>query len=833
MSLLAALDAISIRQPAYFESDFLPFRRALESESTLMERIKSFEWQEVITSLYFPLEANFRADLINRDSPLTEELLKLLRQSVDPDLPKSDLSAELLKFLKLTAQVSTNSGEIRDAALSLSVLGDESWIKSFLANSGHQKYLLRPFIVCIAKALAIVFNRNRTRTLFSTFDRDLANVRTYNRELHRAFTRASNYTTDIMRILDLVQLRATACINIRSIDNANESVEVLTTFSSNAHTCTRDLIEAQKLGYKIVEAIQSVKSRWRLDIQLMKRLESLLNSILNIYTFITTYAFVAKSWESLLAACKEPLVTEARSSNEPSEMTLSDLMLNLGSSNDTLRESAQKILMTPRRASFVGKVLIEQMAEIACSSVGMISSQMECSLQMIIHDTSSWIDQWIKQIEEADERCIAEVIVGSIHRITPKAFPAILNALHDPSPRTSMPLLKSLSWLARSEQIPKELEKSTREKLLAWLDREGDPNTQGSIISVLGYWHAHPDIISDALLIRLRWPIMSSVFPALYTALARLCMERPDYDKAVWRTIVSACPHPAAAAALVRLSLKKVKSRSSTEKSTPVENRQLDAPKNPGTKLLDEVTKALPDVSNCLIALLEAGTDDDNWDDEYHGIIVKAIRELLEHSASLLPTLLIRLQLAISERNWPSRRIILAAVAACSEVMPIAVQRACPGNLEILLVKAATDAESYTSRRFAIRALSYLRTVTPAIIPALLAGCQDIKAVQNDTIAAASGFQTIEGVPFPLGRLTDALTGESTSTAYAVIQLLGALGASAAGEASDLREQIIEALVGALKNPISKKKLLIPGQNEIKLEDALYTALLQVTGWIG
>jgi hypothetical protein len=143
--------------------------------------------------------------------------------------------------------------------------------------------------------------------------------------------------------------------------------------------------------------------------------------------------------------------------------------------------------------------------------------------------------------------------------------------------------------------------------------------------------------------------------------------------------------------------------------------------------------------------------------------------------------------------------------------MPVAVQRTAQQllhyNLQELLVKATTDAESWSVRRFSITALSHLRTVTPDVVSALLAGLQDNSdGVRQDTITAVERFQFISGNPLP--RLTPALTGESMSTAYMVAQLLGTLGVSAAGQSAGLRDEIITALVDALNHSNSQREVV-------------------------
>jgi hypothetical protein len=227
--------------------------------------------------------------------------------------------------------------------------------------------------------------------------------------------------------------------------------------------------------------------------------------------------------------------------------------------------------------------------------------------------------------------------------------------------------------------------------------------------------------------------------------------------------------------------------------------------------------------------------DDDVWEYDYHSVLACAVLQQLQMQEDtnqvMMVSLIRRLQTAMAEQGWPFRRIALAAVATCAEAMPTAVQRAAqqvPGcDLEALLVKGAGDPGSHNSRRFAITALSHLRTVTPAIFPALLAGCQDVENVRQDTIAAAGRFQLIAGDLLP--NLVPALTGESISTAYAVAQLLGALGASAAGEVAGLRDEIITALVDALEHEGSQREVAGGG----KLTDTLYAELLRVAGWAG
>jgi len=388
----------------------------------------------------------------------------------------------------------------------------------------------------------------------------------------------------------------------------------------------------------------------------------------------------------------------------------------------------------------------------------------------------------------------------------------------------------------------------------------------------LGYCKDTPSIARTVLLDRLNNPKSVSEQPALYKALSYLASYQPDIDEIIRPILLAICHQPEAAAALARLSLVKAKREErplletkrnqkretisavrhsvlinelSIESFVDVIRLEDDKTWNRvfsesesrkeqeimSFRLLSLLEDSISEPFQCLIALIEAGSDDNLWNDQYHGILVNAVRIHLEHNPDLLPILLTSLKRAILKEKWPSRRFKLAAVTACIEVMPITVQRACSDDLEALLIKGTTDTNSSTSRRFALTALSYLRSVTSDIVPALLAGCRDTKAVQRDTIASAGHFQLIDGNPLP--QLIAALTSESSSTAYAIAQLLGALGTSIASDTANLRRQIIEALVEALKDPRSQREVFIDGENQGELEDALYTSLLQVAGWMG
>ncbi|HQM14379.1 MAG TPA: hypothetical protein PK832_08035, partial [Anaerolineae bacterium] len=247
-------------------------------------------------------------------------------------------------------------------------------------------------------------------------------------------------------------------------------------------------------------------------------------------------------------------------------------------------------------------------------------------------------------------------------------------------------------------------------------------------------------------------------------------------------------------------------------------------------------------------ALLEAGTDDDVWG-TYHERIVALVRELVESNGDLLEELLLSLQDALEGNEWPPKRLRLAAVAACAEVLPDALNAALQREeLEALLVKGTRDADSHSSRRFAITALSHLREATPAVVEVLLKASQDVRLVQADAVKAAARFRHLSetfSYEDSLTPLAEALTGPSGARAYVAAQLLAALGSSpAALEVPGLRERIAAILADALRQPNAEREVYLDKELEwgyawgyaVEIEpqgplsQALFAALVKIWG---
>ena len=257
--------------------------------------------------------------------------------------------------------------------------------------------------------------------------------------------------------------------------------------------------------------------------------------------------------------------------------------------------------------------------------------------------------------------------------------------------------------------------------------------------------------------------------------------------------------------------------------------------------LLAALAADLPDPGALLEALLDAGSDDDPWDN-YHARIVVLMRDLVQGDAAdvLLPALLAALRRALAGRAWPAKRIALAAVAACAQALPDALNAALPrADLEALLLDGAHEAESHNARRHAITALSHLHTVTPAVVAAVLHAAGDVGYVQEDALQATANFRHLSAgfdAEESLAPLAEALAGPGAARAAIAARILAALGSAPAALAvPDLRARIAGRLSAALRHGAAGREvcLLSAGggiEEKGPLSQALFAALVQVWG---
>jgi len=793
-SMLTALEGIQTRHPAFFAPVTLPMRQ--DQYAWAWEKAqRNQDWQNILRILYLSAGAAFTPEQVNRDSPLTEQVLAALNQAMDGRLPAT-LRQDLVSFTKQPGTART-----RDAALILSALSDASWVRQGVAAVNGQERLLQAIFAALAYFLAGAISRaldlarDRARTLGLNIVRDLA------------LDRALALDLD----LDLALVHA------------------------------RD--RARAIARAISQEIQQARQRWAEDAVVVERLDPAMKSLQTLKQVYQVVEPLANVWASLVTASRElrysqraPVKAElARGDEHMTFKALAELVNDLGSMNDAKREHSRQVLVRNQDASLLGKQVIERMATMAHESKAnpQVGTQLQWALRYILHDVPDWMESWIEQASKSEHATPAFNILSRIQRVTPETFHILVQRLPHTPFTVKHTLLESLSWVVRLNELPEQVYVTFSQSLLDLLRNEADNAVRSAIIEVLGHWQEKETAtgIAQALLQVLADAAgdQNREIRALTVSLARLASNHPEIHEPVNATLSRERVHSVTLPALVRLSVAEIgrEGRSSLGRN---EDEDQTFIQNTGTSLQARLVSIIPNPASCFDALLDAGTDDDPWVDRYHGVLAVAVQRQVEQFSDLVPRLLARLEHALDQQDWPARRITQAAVAACTESLPAKLQQASYGKLEALLVRGSTDAESYSSRRHALTALSYLRTITPMVVSALLAGCRDIEIVQQDAIAAAGRFQEIQGDV--LSDLAPWLTGESVCTAYAVAQVLGALGASTASEAAKMREQIVKALVEALQNPDSRREVVIEGQNKGTLEDTLYTALLKVEGWV-
>jgi len=690
----------------------------------------------------------------------------------------------------------------------LSALGNLTWVKACVGNAEGEEHLIRPLIASLNYMLTHI------HALYQDYSRD--------RSHDLPFKGSRTLASTLARLLGL------GCpqngIQARDLDHSLSYLRDVG--CSCSHMCVNHL-ERAKVG-------------WRSDAEIMKLFSSEYTVAQTLQSRITTFMPLAHAWTALVEVCLEQwpvqakLATETVGPNELTADTLAILVADLTASDDAPRKHARKVLTAERRASELGRLVIEQMAALVNtpSTQPQVATVLESALGRITYDVPIWIAAWIMEAEKAESAFSRKQILYRIRHVTPTVFETVFNALQNAGPSTNLALLTSIRWMARLDQIPKTCQRAAGKQLMTWLQQESEPNIRHVIIEALGNWPENRNNVISILLASLNTPSLTSDLPVLYVALARLAARQPAMVKHVRTILANACYQPEAAAALIRLNVADAKYKSTLKKISAcgVPERYLA-----GKRLLSALAEFSPDKYHLLAALLNAATDDDVWDGDYHGILMNAVGFHVEYHPDLLKMLLTQLQQALSKQEWSRRRTLLAAVAACIEVMPTVIQQTAHQlflsreRFEELLVQGTTDPASQDTRRFALAALSYLRTATGAVIPALLQACQDTEEVQLAAIDAARRFQSIQGNPLP--RLVEALTDESLSTARVASQLLSSLGCSAAGEIASLREEIIEVLVSTLRSLGNRENAGVVESNRTELEDALYRALLQVAGW--
>ena len=268
----------------------------------------------------------------------------------------------------------------------------------------------------------------------------------------------------------------------------------------------------------------------------------------------------------------------------------------------------------------------------------------------------------------------------------------------------------------------------------------------------------------------------------------------------------------------------------------------------------------LPDDPTLLRALLDAATDQDAWNDEgesrvsHHPWAVKQIVGWVEakppeQHARLIDSILADLDQAMAGMGgqkeeddlfidryggWPTRRILTTVLAELSERL---TYRAFThtrdlANIVALFIRAATDPGSYSTRRFAIRALGNLQQLTHQVADVFFAACQDVGTVYRETRTAVTRFKAFG--TGSLEWLTAAIRSPSITVAYHAALLLGELGLSRSEDLGrEGRQRVADELVQLLDDPLAERIVYdfskdSDGTRVGPLYDVVYEALVRV-----
>jgi hypothetical protein len=834
----------------------LPLRALLDDPAQAAALAQRPVWRAILQALYLrpdwePHES-LTPDAVCFDSRLTPWLKQVWQEGWSDE----QICAGLLEL----AQNATDAALARDAAWALAVSDEARWRQWLMAaDSGKitpqihatlasvtwgTRALALDLDLALARALAL--DRARALALDLVLDLDLARALARDlalaraRDFARALARAFAHFDEIARVVADARAQWEATTGDKDVLEALDQ-------ASAALTALRQMVEAQAWRALIVadEALALAempapqpgkRMPWRredlrttadLPPERLARLQppardddpDLHDELRNL----------ARNWlevdDPLRRGYAALLLAEL---GELTATALPELLPLLAAAADLLRHRARAALLQERRASACGADLLIALAaaadhaappaaDLPADGPMLIATYCGWALNHVIHDRADWLQEWANQLDAAPAPPLWKLL-SHIHRLDPACWPVFLALLTTVGPRSRAALLNSLSWLLRENQIPAEHSQALADVLLE-LAHAPETATAQAALFALSCFRQPPSAVVDALL------AAAQDQPAVLPALARLAPHLAAGDQErVDRVLAAAAALPEADAALVRRLVNR-----QPKPSLYNERDQFDP-----AALLEALAQRQLDPERQLRALLAAGTDDDVWDDFYHGRIALAIRELLAQHEEVWSLLLDDLRAALDDGDWQRHRIALAGLARSAEAMPARFNRSA-ADLEPLLLRATRNLDSFNARRFAITALSYLRVITPEVLTALLRLVGDTQEVQDDALAAAGRFNRLHpslGQALPQ-ELVAALTDPSALRARAAVRLLEALGTSpAASSAPGLRRQIVAALAAALQAPNSRRYVWVSAKtSDGTLDQDLWQALLRVAGF--
>jgi len=884
-TLLAAIDAAYAAAPALFGFTASgPLHRALAAEPALWEKVQDDAlWRPILAALYAAPLAPWAPDALVRETALTPELLAHLRRSSD----RATVAAWLWQCYRGEDAVAG-----RDAGLALAYLG-ETALAAKLAMGGEDRSrtraifaassLDRSFALALdldlnrahdrtldrALALALTLDRNRALDLARSLDRALESDRDLDsdRACDRARARARALDLDLDLDLNRSRLEEIAQAIERARARFGDDAEITAALTAAAGSLA-EVRAFAAAGAAGVAAVWAALPRIAGVEDAPGQLPQLTLAGLtgrpgtvgsagadDLPRLTLPPAPDAAARAALIAQLRGWLAGDLPPGQDPAlgqryaALVLAELVVlaaahlphllaGLADPVDLTRYRVQAVLDRERPASALGRDFVEALATAyGATDAPLAATLVDWSLRNVVHDQGDWLRAWVTA-GRTD-------IVERIHRLDAAAWPDFLALFSAATDAMQQALLQSAGWLLRLGRVPEEHGEALLATVLAGLAAP-EPAVQAAARETLGYFAgtAQAAAARDALLSDLA--NRSATAGALSDLANRSTSAGKLSDLANRSTTATALarltakdaapPAPVAAtpAALVRWQVTGAEAGGARDDELAVTPARL--------ALYDALAAALPDPPARLAACLAAGADDDGWGD-YHSTIAVLIALTVQRHDGLLAALLDALEVALAgdKDAWPPRRIALAALAAAAGAMPDALNDALAdrGGSE-LLTAAARDANSHNSRRFAVRALSHLRALTPAALATLRAAAGDLEPVQREAVAAVARFRHLAedfDVDAALAELVAALHGPSAAGAYLAAGLLGALGsAPAARQQPGLRQRIEALLTAAYRAPGAQRTVyLLTGSSggysaRGTVAAACLEALIRVTG---
>jgi hypothetical protein len=822
-TILAALQVHYEAHPEDFAVFDLPFRKALRCEPVLWKRVEAFDhWRAIAQALYLAPWAEPDPEAVVRDSYLTEDLLTWLRVSPED---REGLTSWLWKIYDETKESAAYSTKCRDAILALTYL-EEHQLADFLLDDGENNplsrtvfgvtcvilvpYLREHFDLSLFQMLDLIFPLDVNLSFpgmygFSIFD--------FNRDLTQAWCGAripAFWTTwrEVQQKLAEAKTVEQWTRESRPRLDSERLIDLNTALLRNESWSWSTLLP--RLDSSPLTALERDKTT---EVQAL--LKEWINRAFKYHPQVSVESKddTPPPAESALFARHAALMLAEMGIFEPEILSL--LCTCLQSPIDLTRYRARKALDKKHFASALGQNTVEQLAYcLRCSKSGLeecnlvnlyasamtpISSPVdiyEGVLKKIKHDEPEWLRVWAEK-EKLD-------ILSHVRLLDSVAWPTYLDLVATSVPTVQVALLDPAYWFIRRSTVP-DGHKIAFRGILQNLTSSDNLVVEQDASRNLNYLQVSESGSAEHLI---NQPLNAPIWD-------RYEEEIREIGKSAWVRYV-----------VVRALM-----------SRSLFNLLGEVVRENTYILLRRLITEIPRPHDLLLALLEAGTDDNSWG-KYHEEIACLIRNLIkgQRDDRLLTELLKAL---VSDEPWQYLRIVLAAIAACAEVMPDAFNLVVLHmNSRSLLIEASRKGGNSDTRRHAIVALSHMRMATPAVLEALLDAAGDAGQIQREAVAAAARFRhiSVDSQEELLDQLAVIVTGESGARAYVAARLLAALGSSpAALEVPGLRERIAEILAEGLHHPNAEREVYLMSRfNNIRhkgpLSQALFAALVKVWG---